>query len=119
MVAPEASTQLAAGADPWAAVSSPAREPQPASTRTMDIPMAPVATSARSRLVMDIGENSDRGGRGRDAGSESRLTARHCSDISALFQLCSWRLGPRANTGKNRCERVSVFCHLNSAVAQS
>src|SRR5689334_4540106 len=107
MVAPEASTQLAAGADPSAAVSSPAREPQPASTRTMDIPMAPVATSARSRLVMDIGENSDPGGRGRDAGSDSRLTARHCSDISALFQLCSWHPDSAwkpADTGGKGCQ---------------
>ena len=58
MLSPEVSTQLAAGVL-LPDVSSPARAPQPASTRATVVPMAPAATSARSRLlVLDISECS-------------------------------------------------------------
>src|SRR3954468_14721853 len=54
MVSPEVSTQLGA-ADLPPDASSPARAPQPASTRATIVAMVPVATSGRSRLlVVDI-----------------------------------------------------------------
>jgi hypothetical protein len=56
MVLPEVSTQLGA-ADLPLDVSSPARAPQPASTRATVVAKTPVATSVRSRLlVVDMWE---------------------------------------------------------------
>src|SRR5690349_21932511 len=54
MVLPEVSTQLGL-ADSPPGLTSPAREPQPASTSATVVAMAPVATIVRSRfLVVDI-----------------------------------------------------------------
>src|SRR5690349_11557715 len=58
MVVPEVSIQLGA-ADLLPATASPARAPQPASTRATVVAMAPVATSVCSRLLgVDICGNS-------------------------------------------------------------
>src|SRR4051794_24803067 len=75
MVFPEVSTQLGA-ADLPPDAASPARAPQPVSTRATVVAMAPVATSVRSRLLrVDIWGNSVPG---KGAGVAAQRMVRMC-----------------------------------------